>query len=41
VRILFFHGWQSIPGGVKPTFLLENTSSEWIEKVLAPAAGGC
>jgi hypothetical protein len=24
VKILFLHGWQSIPGGVKPTFLLEN-----------------
>jgi hypothetical protein len=24
VRILFLHGWQSIPGGVKPTFLVEN-----------------
>jgi hypothetical protein len=21
VRILFLHGWQSVPGGVKPTFL--------------------
>jgi hypothetical protein len=24
VKILFLHGWQSIPGGVKPTFLAEN-----------------
>jgi hypothetical protein len=21
VKILFLHGWQSVPGGVKPTFL--------------------
>ena len=21
MRILFLHGWQSVPGGVKPTFL--------------------
>jgi len=24
MRILFLHGWQSAPGGVKPTFLKEN-----------------
>jgi len=24
VKILFLHGWQSIPGGVKPTFLVES-----------------
>jgi hypothetical protein len=24
MKILFLHGWQSIPGGVKPTFLSEN-----------------
>jgi len=24
MRILFLHGWQSIPGGVKPTYLSEN-----------------
>jgi alpha-beta hydrolase superfamily lysophospholipase len=24
MKILFLHGWQSVPGGVKPTFLLEN-----------------
>jgi hypothetical protein len=24
MRILFLHGWQSIPGGVKPTFLAKN-----------------
>jgi len=24
MRILFLHGWQSIPGGVKPTFLQDN-----------------
>jgi hypothetical protein len=23
VRILFLHGWQSVPGGVKPTFLAQ------------------
>jgi hypothetical protein len=23
MKILFFHGWQSIPGGVKPTFLAQ------------------
>ena len=22
--ILFFHGWQSIPGGVKPTYLKDH-----------------
>jgi hypothetical protein len=24
MRILFLHGWQSVPGGVKPTFLKES-----------------
>jgi hypothetical protein len=24
MNILFLHGWQSVPGGVKPTFLKEN-----------------
>lgn len=24
VKLLFLHGWQSVPGGVKPTFLVEN-----------------
>lgn len=24
VKILFLHGWQSVPGGVKPTFLVES-----------------
>jgi alpha-beta hydrolase superfamily lysophospholipase len=24
MRILFLHGWQSVPGGVKPTFLAQN-----------------
>jgi hypothetical protein len=24
MRILFLHGWQSIPGGVKPTFLVRH-----------------
>jgi hypothetical protein len=24
MRILFLHGWQSIPGGVKPTFLAQH-----------------
>ena len=24
VKILFLHGWQSTPGGVKPTFLVES-----------------
>lgn len=24
MKILFFHGWQSVPGGVKPTFLAEH-----------------
>jgi hypothetical protein len=23
MKILFLHGWQSIPGGVKPTFLAQ------------------
>ena len=24
MRILFLHGWQSVPGGVKPTFLAQH-----------------
>lgn len=24
MKILFLHGWQSIPGGVKPTFLVQH-----------------
>jgi len=24
MKILFLHGWRSVPGGVKPTFLKEN-----------------
>ena len=24
MRILFLHGWQSVPGGVKPTFLKDH-----------------
>jgi Alpha/beta hydrolase family len=24
MRILFLHGWQSVPGGVKPTFLVRH-----------------
>jgi predicted esterase YcpF (UPF0227 family) len=24
VRILFLHGWQSVPGGVKPSYLIEH-----------------
>jgi hypothetical protein len=24
MRVLFLHGWQSVPGGVKPTFLAEH-----------------
>jgi len=24
MKILFFHGWQSVPGGVKPTFLAQH-----------------
>jgi hypothetical protein len=24
VKILFLHGWQSVPGGVKPTFLAQH-----------------
>ena len=24
MKILFLHGWQSVPGGVKPTFLKDN-----------------
>ncbi len=24
MKILFLHGWQSVPGGVKPTFLIES-----------------
>jgi uncharacterized protein len=24
MKVLFLHGWQSVPGGVKPTFLVQN-----------------
>ena len=24
MKILFFHGWQSVPGGVKPTYLAQH-----------------
>jgi len=24
MRILFLHGWQSVPGGVQPTFLAQH-----------------
>jgi pyrrolidone-carboxylate peptidase len=24
MKILFFHGWQSVPGGVEPTFLAQH-----------------
>lgn len=24
MKVLFLHGWQSVPGGVKPTFLKDN-----------------
>src|SRR6516165_120342 len=24
MKVLFLHGWQSVPGGVKPTFLAEH-----------------
>jgi hypothetical protein len=24
MKVLFLHGWQSVPGGVKPTFLRDN-----------------
>ena len=24
MKILFLHGWQSVPGGVKPTFLTQH-----------------
>jgi hypothetical protein len=24
MKILFLHGWQSVPGGVKPTYLAQN-----------------
>lgn len=24
MKILFLHGWQSVPGGVKPTFLIDH-----------------
>jgi alpha-beta hydrolase superfamily lysophospholipase len=32
MKILFLHGWQSVPGGVKPTFLADHG-----HKVLNPA----
>ena len=25
MKVLFLHGWQSIPGGVKPTFLAQHS----------------
>ena len=25
MKILFLHGWQSVPGGVKPTFLKDHS----------------
>jgi len=24
MKFLFFHGWQSVPGGVKPTYLAQH-----------------
>jgi hypothetical protein len=24
MKVLFLHGWQSVPGGVKPTFLAQH-----------------
>jgi hypothetical protein len=24
MKMLFFHGWQSVPGEVKPTFLVDH-----------------
>src|SRR5580700_6195234 len=27
MKILFLHGWQSVPGGVKPTFLAQHGHS--------------
>ena len=24
MKVLFLHGWQSVPGGVKPTFLVQH-----------------
>jgi hypothetical protein len=27
MKVLFLHGWQSVPGGVKPTFLAQHAHS--------------
>lgn len=32
MRILFLHGWQSVPGGVKPTYLKDHG-----HKIINPA----
>src|SRR3954464_12188280 len=32
MKILFLHGWQSVPGGVKPTFLAQH-----VHEVINPA----
>ena len=32
MKILFLHGWQSVPGGVKPTYLAQHD-----HKVINPA----
>src|SRR5262245_22316924 len=41
MRILFLHGWQSVPGGVKPTYLApyghQVIDTKWPEEDLAEA----
>jgi len=34
VKILFLHGWQSVPGGVKPTYLKKDHGHEVINPKL-------
>ena len=41
MKILILHGWQSVPGGVKPTYLAEphgvmedDQLTDWIERAM-------
>jgi hypothetical protein len=33
MKILFLHGWQSVPGGVKPTFLAQHSHEVFNPKI--------